>query len=286
MKKALWILWCCLVLLALPVFAVCPSADLTGDCRVDLADLAVLASQWLADGNPAGIVWVAIDDPGVPGHEGFKGEMSKYETTNAQYCRFLNKALASGEIMVYHDIVYATSDTGHSQPYFCTDAASSNSQITYSGDTFSVRSRDGYRMDNHPVVMASWYGATAFCNFYGCRLPTEWEWQAVADYDGSYTYGCGTSIDSTKANYWPNNPLGLISNPFTSPVDHYPAYGYGMCDMAGNVWEWTSSMYDASNRVIRGGGWGHDDYYCTVSYRYYGDPYGTSYYAIGFRVCR
>src|SRR4030042_4854812 len=48
----------------------------------------------------ADIEWVYINDPGVPGHEGFTGYMSKYETTNAQYCEFLNAALASGDITV------------------------------------------------------------------------------------------------------------------------------------------------------------------------------------------
>mgnify|MGYP000897189352 FL=1 len=72
---------------ALSCFAVCPTADLTGDCRVDLADLAIFASQWLTEGipEPDKMVWVSINDPGLPSHEGFNGEMSKYETTNAQY---------------------------------------------------------------------------------------------------------------------------------------------------------------------------------------------------------
>ncbi len=60
--------------------------DATGDCRVDLADLVILASQWLTEGIPEpDITWVSINDPGFSGHEGFNGEMSKYETTNAQY---------------------------------------------------------------------------------------------------------------------------------------------------------------------------------------------------------
>jgi formylglycine-generating enzyme required for sulfatase activity len=210
------------------------------------------------------------------------------QVLSAQYCQYLNAAKASNQITVYNNIVYATSDTSHSQPYFYTYAADTYSQITYSGGAFSVRSRDGYSMANHPVVMVSWYGATAFCNYYSYRLPTEWEWQAVADYDGSYIYGCGTTIDPSKANYWLNNPLGLTNYPYTSPVGYYPAYGYGMCDMAGNVWEWTSSCYylDCSYgyRVIRGGGWIRYGV-CTVSYRTSSNPdYAGSGY--GFRVCR
>jgi len=50
--------------------------------------------------DDVGIMWVSINDPGVSGHEPFNGEMSKYETTNAQYCQFLNAAKATGDIIV------------------------------------------------------------------------------------------------------------------------------------------------------------------------------------------
>ncbi len=238
------------------------------------------------------ITWVSISDPGVNGHEGFTGDMSKYETTNAQYCQYLNSALSAGLIVVYNNTVYAASDTIHSQPYCDTYISSSYSQIVYSGDIFSVRTRDGFSMDNHPMVMVSWYGATAFCNYYGYRLPTEWEWQAVADYNGSYTYGCGTTISQSKANYYLGNsvycnPLGLTSYPYTSPVGYYGTFGYDLADMAGNVWEWTNSLYDPaySYRVLRGGCWDFIDIYCTVLYRsqYYQKDMNR---VLGFRVCR
>ncbi len=250
--------------------------------------------------GPAGIQLVSINDPGVSGHESFNGEMSRYETTNAQYCQFLNEALASGDITVGADNIVdgANGSNGGAdfvdEIYFDTFEASSYSQITFNGSTFSVRSRDGYDMSNHPVVEVSWYGATAFARYYGYRLPTEWEWQAVADYDGSYIYGCGTTIDFSKANYYEGslpfgtryaNPLGLTSYPYTSPVDHYPSYGYGMNDMAGNAWEWTDSIYSGSYRVYRGGNWDIYDGYCTVSYWECSSPHVTT-YRIGFRVCR
>jgi formylglycine-generating enzyme required for sulfatase activity len=238
----------------------------------------------------APIVWVSINDPGVSGHEGFDGEMSKHETTNTQYCEFLNAALASGDIIVDGNWVYGDNGSNSGadfagQRYYnlagagYTDNGATNggaARINYSGGIFTVDS--GF--ENHPVTYVTWYGATAFCNYYGYRLPTEWEWQAVADYNGSYTYGCGTTINNSMANYdGSTHPDG------TTAVGAFGDYGYGMCDMAGNVWEWTSTViYDVS-RVIRGGGWYYDDTFCIVSSWNYYDPYD-SISIVGFRVCR
>jgi formylglycine-generating enzyme required for sulfatase activity len=237
------------------------------------------------------------DDLGGPiSHGGFNGEMSKYETTNAQYCEFLNAALDSNDITVGADnIVYGASGSNGGEDfageiYFDTYQADPESQITYSGGSFSVRICDGYDVSNHPVVEVSWYGAAAFCNYYGYKLPTEWQWQAVADYDGSYTYGCGATIGSSRANYNDDNPFNFFDHPHTTPVNYYETgerdgpYGYGMSDMAGNVWEWTNTVDSGSSRVIRGG-WSNIGSYCTVSYRYGNDQSETS-CGMGFRVCR
>ncbi|MCX5634577.1 MAG: SUMF1/EgtB/PvdO family nonheme iron enzyme [Planctomycetota bacterium] len=320
---------CC----GLPCFAACPSVDLTGDCRVDFADInalsakwlndcnvsndwcdgvditrngtvnlsdfAVVAEQWLTEGipDPDGMVWVSINDPGIGGgHEGFTGYMSKYETTNAQYCQFLNAALASGDITRSGNTVYGANGSNSGtdflgQVYYnlagsgyngygATNGNGGAARIHYSGGSFTVDT--GF--ENHPVTYVSWYGATAFCNYYGYRLPTEWEWQAVADYNGSYTYGCGTIINNSMANYY-----GSTHPDGTTVVGAFGTYGYGMCDMAGNAWEWTSSFWDPVysdlDRIIRGGCWPHSYGYCTVSYWNYDHPNDMD-YRIGFRVCR
>ncbi len=221
--------------------------------------------------------------------EGFSGQMSKYETTNAQYCQFLNAAKATGDITVSGDYVYGANGSNIGadfvgQVYYnlagsgWTYNGATNggaARINYSGGSFSIDS--GF--ENHPVTYVSWYGSTAFCNYYGYRLPTEWEWQAVADYDGSYTYGCGTSINTSIANCnGSNHPDG------TTIVGAFGTYGYGMCDMAGNVWEWTSSIYSGSSRVLRGGSWTFPpNYGCDVSSRYEGNP-DLAHHILGFRV--
>ena len=229
------------------------------------------------------LVFVDINDPG------FYGQMSKYEVTNAQYCDFLNAALASGHITVNGTDVYGAggSNSGEDyagQLYYNSDGSGYTgygatnggaARIHYNEGAFSVDNGFG----NHPVTYVSWYGAMAFANYYGYYLPTEDQWQAVADYDGTYIYGCGETIDPGIANYRNSeHPDG------TTPVGSFGQYGYGMSDMAGNVWEWTSSSLDSS-RVFRGGSLGSYDYDCAVSIRGDGIPHA-AYYDIGFRVCR
>lgn len=241
---------------------------------------------WGAVAQAVDMEWVAISEPN------FTGSMSKYETTNAQYCEFLNYALASGDIIVdgndaigangsnsgtdYIGQLYYDSDGQGATVYGATNGGTA--RINYNGGQFSVDS--GF--ENHPVTYVNWYGATAFCNYYGYRLPTEWEWQAVADFDGSYTYGCGTSINTGIANY-----LDSIHPDGTTSVGDFGAYGYGMCDISGNVWEWTNSCYyvncNPDSRVVRGGCWDAGSASCTVLLRGKYTPTFTN-YDLGFRV--
>jgi len=229
------------------------------------------------------LVFVDINDPG------FYGQMSKYEVTNAQYCDFLSAALTSGDITIDGNDVVGESGTNSGEDYVgqryyrCdgsgyTGYGATNggaARIHYSEGVFSVD--EGF--ENHPVTYVSWYGAMAFANYYGYYLPAEEQWQAVADYDGTYIYGCGQTIDPGIANYRVSeHPDGI------TPVGSFGVYGYGMSDMAGNVWEWTSSNLDG-NRIFRGGGMGSIDSDCAVSIRGDGIPY-TNYWDISFRVCR
>lgn len=240
------------------------------------------------------ITWISISDPGVPDHEGFDGQMSKYETTNAQFAYYLNRAIETGDIIV--DGSYVKGAIGWNsgqdftgQNYY--DLAGSGTtyngatnggaaRIHWMGSSFTVDS--GF--ENHPVTYVSWYGAKAFASYFGWRLPTEWEWQAVADYNGTFNYGCGTTLNNDIANY-----RNSVHPDGTTVVGALGTYGFGVCDMAGNVFEWTDSCYyancDGNYRVLRGGSWAFYDYYCSVSYRYYYNPFGLG-ISFGFRVCR
>ncbi len=93
---------------------------------------------------------------------------------------------------------------------------------------------------DHPVHYVTWHAAMAYAEWTGKRLPTEAEWEKAAR--GGLLgkmYPHGDTIDKTKANY--------DSNVFdTTPVGSYLPNGYGLYDMAGNVWEWCLDAYDAS----------------------------------------
>jgi formylglycine-generating enzyme required for sulfatase activity len=286
----------CVVLLAVGIMNVkgdCPTADINGDCEVNLEDFTMIASQWLTIGMPApipdGILWVYVNDPGVSGQESFSGFMSKYETTNAQYCEFLNAALSTGDIVVEGSDVLGADGANPGadfagQYYYYLEGSGNGYEQAEAGGAARINFSSGFftvdpGFNDHPVTYVSWYGAKAFCNFYGWRLPTEWEWQAVADYDGSYSYGCGPEINNEIANYG-----GSLHPDGTSPVGSFGEYGYGMCDMAGNVFEWTESVFAGSRRVFRGGSWYYSGTYCPVEYRSETEPHEVL-DSTGFRIC-
>jgi formylglycine-generating enzyme required for sulfatase activity len=108
---------------------------------------------------------------------------------------------------------------------------------------------------DHPVVNVDWHQATAFCRWAGGRLPTAVEWEYAAKSGSSRIYPWGDSPPTaSRAN------CGLNCGdrfPRTAPVGSFPEGDtrHGLKDMAGNVWEWTASSYNSSNKELRGGSW-------------------------------
>ncbi len=91
---------------------------------------------------------------------------------------------------------------------------------------------------DHPAVNVSWYAAVAYCQWVDKRLPTEaeWEYAARGGRDSLFPWG-NEPADSTRTNF---SGSGLGS---TSPVGEYPANGYGIFDMAGNVWQFLADEW-------------------------------------------
>ena len=134
-------------------------------------------------------------------------------------------------------------------------------------------------LEEHPVVQISHADARAYCQWKGKRLPTEaeWEWAAQGG-DSASTYPWGNDDPNSahdKANFWqgpfPWENQKLDGFASTSPVAHYPPNGYGLYDMAGNVWEWCIDPYQegpegpviANHFVIRGGSFLCAENYCS-----------------------
>ena len=153
---------------------------------------------------------------------------------------------------------------------------------------------------NQPVVGVTWYEANAYCAWLSevagrpCRLPTEAEWEAAARGGKARLYPWGRRFDPARANTVEGRVLG------TSPVGVYPrgVGPLGLWDGAGNVWEWTSSLYKpypyrsddgredpnaAGRRVLRGGSWGNNRRLARCAYRYF-DPPVYFFNLSGFRV--
>jgi formylglycine-generating enzyme required for sulfatase activity len=135
---------------------------------------------------------------------------------------------------------------------------------------------------DHPVLQVSQRDGAAYCAWRGLRLPTEAEWEFAARGTDRRRYPWGDAPPRQGAAAQANfgtiaccSADGSDGYQKTAPVGRY-ARGtspFGVRDMAGNVWEWTSDRYlDRPGMVaLRGGGWGNNPYCLRVSYRH-GNP--------------
>lgn len=195
--------------------------------------------------------------------------MEKHEVTNARYLEFCQA-------------------TGHRLPAF------------WGKDGF----RSGPDYPDHPVVGVSWHDAADFAAWSGQRLPTEAEWEYAAR--GGLVgkdYPNGDTLGPSEGNFSRSGKGGPVA------VGSYPANGYSLRDMQGNVVEWVWDYYDAGYyassptlnprspepvasrpepvrfRVIRGGGW-HSGPYCNRVYYRNALPANWVDFNVGFRCAK
>ncbi len=240
---------------------------------------------------------------------GYDYEIMVTDVTNAQYAGYLNEALAKGEIKIEDNKVFGfyPGDEFHGHKHekkidagfwLLLPLEEPGIHIRFQGEQFTVDK--GF--ENHPVVMVTWFGAKAYCDFYGWRLPTEEEWEKAARGTDNRAYPWGDDITSHQANYLASHHelkefFGGI-HPITTVVGFYNGYRYngyqteksvspyGLYDMAGNVWQWTENVYPNIHlRYMRGGREANYEYNLRVRARNSAEP---DYFGInvGFRCVR
>ena len=144
------------------------------------------------------------------------------------------------------------------------------------------------KKEDRPIVNVTWEEAQAFCYLSGGRLPTEaeWEYAARGGKDG-LVYPWGDTLTHEYANY--GGAVGSDQWRYTAPVASFPATGFGLHDVIGNVWEWCADWVDGNyylkspetdptgpasgeERVARGGSWGFGPRYLRLSARVMARP--------------
>jgi formylglycine-generating enzyme required for sulfatase activity len=157
------------------------------------------------------------------------------------------------------------------------------------------RQPEWYADGTHPVVNVTWSEATEYCEWAGGRLPTEAEWEHAArgGLDGKlFPWG-----DEFTGQANARHNLKSEQFDFTAPVATFPPNGYGLHDMAGNVWEWTASAFTLTHaakpaagsydlRTIKGGGWDNLISRLRVSERAALSRQGRHNLYVGFRCVR
>lgn len=154
---------------------------------------------------------------------------------------------------------------------------------------------------NHPVVHVSWNDAVSYAEWAGCRLPSEAEWEFAARGGLSqkrYAWGDdfapgGETMCNIFEGSFPGHNTAADGYAGTAPVAAFPPNGFGLFNVAGNVWEWCASPYGADQgadtpRVLRGGSYLCHDSYCNryrVAARSANTPDSTA-GNTGFRVAR
>jgi len=215
------------------------------------------------------------EDNEKPAHEVFVAayHIAKHEVTNKQFKKFVdaNPEWRRNRIDPrYHDGKYLKHWEGSSYP--------------------------GGKAD-HPVAYVSWFAAKAYCEWASGRLPTEAEWEKACR-AGSTTQYCFGDDETKVGDYaWHRSNSGGRPR----AVGQRKPNAWGIHDMHGNVWEWTSSLYrpypyraddgredlsnSSSRRVLRAGGCTRDASYCRSANRCSGSTPRYCFGNDGFRLC-
>ena len=271
-----------------------------------------------------GVSWCGSDERQVTLTYDFW--IGQYEVTNQEYLDLLQWAYDRGYVTATSLSVQDNLDGSTEE---LVDLNAPDCEIAYSGGVFTLRDAGHGINPDHPMKEVTWYGAAAYCDWLslaeglpraydhstwkwicgggdpysatGYRLPTDAEWEYVAQWNDErrYPWGDEAPQECVHANY--NWCAG-----WTSPVGSYPAGAQPnlkepIHDLSGNVWEWTNDWWQCnlgttpqmdprgpesgSSRVIRGGSWYDYAANLRASYRLQAGPSAVESY-LGFRPVR
>jgi len=248
----------------------CASVDL--EAPIPVYETGVDSEAWatIAAGE---FLYGQFDDPVAMEYD---YEIMVTDVTVAQYVGFLNAALKDGSLKIADGqlVGFYPGDVFHGGKHEVEIAAGDYeivplddpaSRFSFDGSVFSAKS--GY--EAHPMTNVTWFGARAYCETYGWRLPNELEWEKAARGTDGRPFPWGHEIARNNANFSasrdPFEDMGSFGSR-TSPVGFYNgmaydgyttldgASPYGVYDMAGNVWQWTSEIQEGlHDRFMRGG---------------------------------
>ncbi|MFQ5649803.1 MAG: formylglycine-generating enzyme family protein [bacterium] len=184
-------------------------------------------------------------DDEQPEHEVFLDayDIGKFEITNAEYIRFLNLAFRRGDIVVDNGQIFPL--TGPYLPFFYMSFSGipgAPEFIKFEEGGFDVVMASD--IGSFPVTRITWFGAAAFCDFFGLRLPTEAEWERASRADQRLEFGTADgTLTHDLANYDGVGGKDIFTD--LAPVGTFAPNPFGLFDLAGNVAEHVFDEYAA-----------------------------------------